>query len=154
MLKKKNIKVGIIGNKTFNDYNFFENNLYKALGEEFESEKNVFIREQEAFLIDGCSVRFAKENNCALQRYPINWENKGKSAGYVALKEFIYGKECSDALDILIFFFVKGTKKKDNLFNLELIDIFESNFFDLEDGAITPKVVKINYNPYTTYNYK
>lgn len=154
MIKKKDVKIGIIGNKSFNDYLFFENNLYKILEQFLELDKNIYIREQEAYLIDGCSVRFSKENNFNLQRYKIDWENKGKSAGYFALKEFIYGKDCKDPIDILIFFFVKGTKKKDNLFNLELIDIFESNFFDLNEGAIIPKAIKINYNPYTTYKYK
>ena len=59
------------------------------------------------------NVKFANENNFNLERYKIDWENKGKSAGIWANKAIVYGKDINEQrpTDILIVFTTNNMKE-------------------------------------------
>ena len=120
------IVVTIIGSKNFNNYNFFEEKLYQILGEYFEKEYKIIIREQEINNVDTFAIRFAKENNCILQRYKIKWDEYGKSAGYINLKRLLFGDLNEDnqleSCDIICCFYSEYDKNSDRIMQDTLIE--------------------------------
>ena len=67
MAKEKRINIVVIGTNNFDDYTFFEEKLYEKLGEYFEENYKIIIREQESNATDGFAVKFSKENGCELE---------------------------------------------------------------------------------------
>lgn len=130
----KKIRIVIIGSKNFDDYNYFEEKLYKVLEKYFEENYQIIIREQEINTIDTFAIRFAKENNCDLERYKINWDKYGKSAAYENIKLLVFGKDVKSASDLLICFYKKIDKKADRDMTERIIDEFKS-IIDLENQS-------------------
>ena len=132
MNTNKNIRVLIIGSKNFDDYEYFEEKIYKVLERYFEEDYQITIREQEINTVDTFAVRFAKENNCNLERYKINWDKYGKSAAYENIKLLVFGESVQSTSDLLICFYKKIDKKADRDMTERIIDEFKS-IIDLEN---------------------
>lgn len=122
----KKIKILIIGSKNFDDYNYFEEKLYKVLEKYFEEDYKITIREQEVNTVDTFAIRFAKENNCNLERYKIKWDEFGKSAAYKNIKRLIFGENAQSASDLLVCFYKKIDKKVDRDMTERVIEEFKS----------------------------
>lgn len=126
---QKRIVVTIIGSNNYidyNEYNYFEEKLYQVLEKYFEEEYEIVIKEQEINNIDTFSIRFAKENNCKLERCKIQWDNFGKRAAYENIKILIWGNKASLGTDILVCFYKKKDKKNDRVMCEKIIDEFKS----------------------------
>ena len=75
----QNIKVAIIGSRTFTDYDFFKMKC------------DSILRNLESFAIisgsargtDTLTERYAAERNIPFQAYKANWDQDGRSAGMV-----------------------------------------------------------------------
>lgn len=119
-------RVLIIGSKDCKDYTFFEEKLYQILEENFEKEEKIIIREQEVTTLDNFAVRFSKENNCELERYPIQWDKFGKRAAYENIKHLVYGHNVDSCIDTLVCFYKKGEDYTSRLIPNKIIDEFKS----------------------------
>lgn len=138
---KKIVKVLIVGSKNFEDYDYFEEKLYKVLAKYFEENYQIFIREQEINTTDVFAVRFAKENNCKLERCKIKWDKYGKSAWYEQVKILGFGIEDNiGSCDEIIFFQKKKDKKADREFINLVKDIYTGMFGFTEDGYWEPNI--------------
>ena len=109
----KELIVAIAGCKEFKNYSFFEEKCYEVIASFLEKDYKITIRERESYTVDNFSVKFANENNFNLERYKIDWENKGKSAGIWTNKAIVYGKDIDEQrpTDILIVFTTKNMKE-------------------------------------------
>ena len=108
------MKVIIAGSRLFNDYNLLKKHCDKILSNQIEVE----IVSGTANGADKLGERYAKEKGYPIKRFPANWSELGKKAGYIRNEQMaIYA-------DSLIAFWdgeSKGTKhmielaKKHNL---------------------------------------
>lgn len=122
----KKINIIIIGTKNFEDYSFFEEKLYEKLEQYFEKDYKIIIREQEINITDGFAVKFAKENNCELERYKIQWNELGKKAGFENLKKLLWGENANSGADLLFVFENKWDGNKDKYMIEKIIQEFNS----------------------------
>lgn len=129
MNMNKQIKVIVIGSKNFNysDYEFFEEKMYEVLEKYFEEDYNIILREQEITKLDGFVVRFAKENNCELERCKIKWDIFGKKAAYENIKILVWGEKGQSGADLLICFFNKLDNESEKIMMLKIIEEFKSS---------------------------
>lgn len=122
------IRVLILGSNNisnYEEYSYFEEQLYSVLEKYFEEEWEIVVREQEVNLIDNFSVRFAKENNCILERCGIDWNKYGKKAAYENIKKIIWGEDGQAAVDKIIVFQKKSDKYKDLFMIDKILDEFK-----------------------------
>lgn len=97
------MNVIIAGSRDFNNYEL----LKKECDTYLSTYKNVVIISGGARGADSLGERYAKERGYEIDRYPANWDEFGKSAGYIR------NTEMADNADILIAFWdykSKGTK--------------------------------------------
>lgn len=111
------IRIIIAGSRDFNDYNKLRAETLKIVKElklqGFNTKKeNVEIVSGTARGADQLGERFAKEFNLGLARFPADWDNYGKRAGYLRNAEMSkYAKEDKE-IGVLIAFWngSRGTK--------------------------------------------
>lgn len=72
-------RVIVAGSRTFDNYNLLKKKLDKA----FEIRKPTAIVCGEAKGADYLGKKYAQENHIPVHSYPADWENVGKSAGYL-----------------------------------------------------------------------
>lgn len=128
---QQNITILVIGSKNFDDYCYFEEKMYQVLEPFFEENFQITIREQEINTVDTFAIRFAKENNCILERYKIKWDKYGKSAAYENIKQMIFGDNVQSTTNKLVCFYRKNDKKADKEATEKILDEFKS-IIDLE----------------------
>lgn len=75
------LKVIIAGSRGFNDYKLLETKLVHFLSR--YSPEDIEIVSGGARGADLLGERFAKEKGCEIKRFIPDWDNKGKSAGYI-----------------------------------------------------------------------
>jgi hypothetical protein len=97
--KETNLKLAIIGSRSFTDYSSFKKRIqYINIGEIVSGGANG---------ADSLAEQYAKENNIPIKIFKPNWEKFGKSAGYIRNKQII------DYADQVVAFWdyqSKGTK--------------------------------------------
>lgn len=158
-LPYQEIPMVFFGTKRFNIlYSDFEELLYNFMTSLLEQTDKIFVlREKEVTQIDSHVVRFCKENSerFKLQRYRIDWENKGKAAGYINIQELNQGKEYLDFSNnkiiespslFLLLFKSKWDKKKDLIYYEKIREEFES--------SITFSIFPIPYMFKQVYEFK
>ena len=120
----KEVCIAIAGCKEFYNYSFFEEKIYEIISPFLEKGFSITIRERELYTVDNFAVRFALENNFNLERYKIDWNEKGKSAGIWANKAITYGREINEQRpsEILIVFITN--KMKENKLLEHLLEEF------------------------------
>ena len=76
-------KVIVAGSRTFDDFDLLE----KYLKHQF---KQLNLHHNDVEIVSGCArgadilgEQFAEKYNCAIKRFPANWDKYGKSAGYI-----------------------------------------------------------------------
>lgn len=97
------MKVIIAGSRNFKDYSFLCNKCDKALG----LQKQVEIVSGTAQGADKLGEKYAEERGYKIRQFPADWNNYGKSAGYIR------NEKMSKYADALICFWdgqSKGTK--------------------------------------------
>lgn len=110
-------RVIIAGGRDFNDYSLLYNKVrdvlhrhsfyYVNLSKTVFEYDNIIIVSGTANGADKLGERFAKEHGILIEKYPANWDEHGKSAGYKR------NVEMAKSADILIAFWdgkSKGTK--------------------------------------------
>jgi hypothetical protein len=75
-------KLIVAGSRDFNDYDLMCRVLM-AMGDVEFADKQVSIVSGMARGADMLAVRFAKEHNVALHKFPANWTGLGKKAGFI-----------------------------------------------------------------------
>lgn len=113
IILKNELIITIIGCKEFNNYSFFEKNIYEVISPYLEKGYIITIREREINDTDNFSILFCKENNFNLERYKVQWKEKGKSAGIWNAKALIYGEDISEQrpTEILVVFLTSDMKE-------------------------------------------
>lgn len=100
------IKIGVIGSRSFNDYELLKRTLDEYLG------KVWVIVSGGAAGADSLGEKWAIENNVKTCIYKPDWEKHGKSAGFIRNKDIV------DDSDIVIAFWdslSRGTEHSINL---------------------------------------
>ena len=77
------IKIIIAGSRNFNDYPLLKTTLDTIIGDRI----NIEIVSGNARGADALGEKYAAENNIKIQKFIPDWENLGKSAGFVRNKE-------------------------------------------------------------------
>lgn len=86
-------KVIVAGGREFNNYALLRTRLDQALRNRKNDE--ILIVSGKARGADALGERYAKERGYAVSEHPADWDNYGKSAGYIRNKEMA---EEADAL--------------------------------------------------------
>ena len=74
------MRVIIAGSRTFSDYNLLEERLNFFFSK--KAREQITIISGTANGADKLGERYANENNISIERYPADWDQYGKSAGY------------------------------------------------------------------------
>lgn len=137
----KNIVLSILGSNNFMNYSLFEEKIYKIITFYLNNSYHIIIKEKEQNRVDNFCVRFCRENNFELKRIKIKWDEIGKSAFYVALKEMVYGNfKDIPSSDILIVFFDINSKQKEIDYMDKIINEFCDGVTDSEGAILFQKV--------------
>lgn len=131
------INICIYGSKSFDNYPFFEEKLYKILSPYLENNYIIHIKEGENTTTDNFAVRFCNENNLILQRIKLNWQEDGKSAAYTQLKKLVWGENMmnNEATDILIIFYSHRDKEEKEKMLFELLSLYNDLITDREGNV-------------------
>jgi len=126
------INIGIVGSRTFTDYELFKNIIYNITKD--LQEKTCIIHHSTIIIVSGgakgtdsLAKRFAIENKIHYKEYLPDWNTHGKKAGWLRNKEII------SVSDILIAFWdgkSKGTEYSINLALGKHVPIYLYNFLD------------------------
>ncbi len=99
------IKLAIVGGRTFNDYDILNEHIAKVCQEnDFTITEIISGGARGA---DKLGERYAKDNNIPIRIFPAEWDKYGKSAGFRRNKDII------DACDVCVAFWdgeSRGTK--------------------------------------------
>jgi len=74
------MKVIIAGSRTFSDYNLLKKKLDLFFSK--KKKREITIISGTANGADKLGEKYASENNISIERYPADWDQYGKSAGY------------------------------------------------------------------------
>jgi hypothetical protein len=84
-------KVIVAGSRGFNDYELLNTKLNKLL----INKTDIEIVSGEAKGADTLGEKYAKEHNHQIKKFPANWSEYGKRAGYIRNEEMAkYGDAC------------------------------------------------------------
>lgn len=82
-LVRKNMKLAVIGSRSFNDYDLLKTNL------DVIKDKITEIVSGGAKGADSLARKYAQENSIALKEFIPDWEKFGKSAGFRRNKDIV-----------------------------------------------------------------
>lgn len=79
----------IAGSRTFNNYELLKEKVLFFLQNKLNFREQIIILSGRANGSDKLGEKFAFEHNFNVELYPADWDNKGKSAGYIRNIEMI-----------------------------------------------------------------
>jgi len=126
------VKVAIIGSRTFDNYEKFSFIINKFI----EKNPQIEIVSGGANGADSLAKKFALENNIKIKEFLADWENKGKSAG------FIRNKDIWDYSDIGIAFWDGKSKGTEHSFMLSYKQNKKCFIFNFNKNCFVPRVIK------------
>ena len=100
------IKIGVIGSRSFNDYELLKRTLDEYLG------KVWIIVSVGAKGADSLGEKWAKENNIKTCIYKPDWDTHGKQAGFIRNKDIV------EDSDIIIAFWDSMSRGTEHSINL------------------------------------
>lgn len=77
------IKVIIAGTRDFDNYELLKQKMDKILAGKIRNNEEIIIISGTARGADKLGERYAREKGYKIERYPANWDNHGKRAGYI-----------------------------------------------------------------------
>lgn len=98
-------KVIIAGTRTFNDYKLLQDKVNFYLSKRQSSTIQIVSGTSKG--ADKLGERYAKEHNIPVKRFPADWDNLGKAAGYYRNKQMA---EYADACIVFWNGTSRGTK--------------------------------------------
>lgn len=113
LLKSEPIRLCIAGSRTFDDYNQLVLEAKTFIVEEIKT-RNIIIVSGTARGADSLGEDFGKQFGMTIEEYPADWDQFGKSAGYIR------NKEMAQVSDYALIFWdgkSKGTKHMIDLCN-------------------------------------
>ena len=113
-------KVIIAGSRTFNDFNFLKNKCY-----EFIPEDSIVVSGG-AKGADALGEKYAKHWGHLIKKFPANWDEYGKKAGYLR------NEEMAKYADMLIVFWDGQSKGTKHMIDLALKYKLETHVFIYE----------------------
>jgi hypothetical protein len=107
MVKDSKIKLMICGSRSITDSEWVKDKIEEYWYNNLAWVDHLILIEGEAKGVDSIAKEYAQENDWEIESYPADWENLGKSAGFIRNIEMV--KECDQCL---IFWdgVSKGTK--------------------------------------------
>lgn len=138
---KGKIVLTILGSDNFRNYSFLEEEVYKILGPYLEKENiEVIIKEREVNSTDNFCVRFCNENGFTLQRVKVKWNEFGKQAFWINIKELVFGDfESIYPTDILVCFLSENDNEKDVYMIEQVLEEFSSCITDTNGNPADPE---------------
>ena len=110
--EKKELRVIIAGSRTFNNYTIVENTLNRFIKE--HQNNRITIISGAARGADQLGEQYAKEKCFLLKRFPAQWEQFGKRAGFLRNIQMLDYIDTSDCDSYVVIFWdgkSKGTKQ-------------------------------------------
>lgn len=102
------MKVIIAGGRTFNNYDL----LCKSCDKVLSQQKEIEIVSGTAYGADKLGEKYAKEKSYTIKHFPADWDNHGKSAGYIR------NAQMAEYADALIAFWDGNSKGTKNIIDL------------------------------------
>lgn len=105
---KDEIRIIVAGGRDFNDYELMKSHLKELIG---DTTKSITIVSGMARGADTLGIRFADEFGYDVARFPADWDNLGKRAGFIRNEEM--AKYAEESNGILVAFWdcqSRGTK--------------------------------------------
>ncbi|WP_287550354.1 DUF2493 domain-containing protein [Clostridium sp.] len=129
------MRIIIAGSRDFNNYNKLKSETLRIVKELKEEDYNT--KREEVEIVSGTArgadqlgERFAKEFNLGLARFPANWHEFGKRAGYLRNSEMSEYAKLDKEIGVLIAFWngSKGTKHMIDLATKDGLKVYVVKF--------------------------
>lgn len=122
----KETRIIIAGSRTFNDYKLLKKSIYNLFKDRNIKKNNVRIISGTANGADKLGERYAQEFGLKLTKMYAQWNEYGKSAGYIRNEQMAKYAVEDDNLGVLIAFWdgiSKGTKHMIDLANKHGLEV-------------------------------
>lgn len=111
MKRKEKFRVIVAGSRDFNDYEFLKERLDHLLTKKLE-DFEIIIVSGTAYGADKLGERYANEKGFGIDRYPADWNQYGKSAGYMR------NTQMAENAEACVVFRVNNSKGSTHMINI------------------------------------
>lgn len=110
------VKIVVAGSRSINNYDLIRKNLDEIILEEDIVDRSITIVSGGARGPDKLGERYARERNHKIDKYPANWKEYGKSAGYIR------NKKMASVADIVVCFWDNRSPGTKHMIDLSIAE--------------------------------